>query len=105
MDTRKELQQLREAISHFRQKLHQEVFYPISSDERECTWTTVQEEIASAIKAQGPDNESQSAKSWCFKIVENIPAFETWLSLLPGGDYGAVVCGVFKMVVGVGSKV
>lgn len=68
-------------------------------DVRTCTWTGVQEAIQVASLEEGSDDESNISKKSCSKMVRNIPDFETWLSLLPDGDYGAVVCGVFKMVV------
>ena len=68
-------------------------------DIRTCTWTGVQEAIRVATLEEGSDDESNIAKRSCSKMARNIPDFETWLSLLPDGDYGAVVCGIFKMVV------
>lgn len=91
-------------MSHFRYKIHLESSNRLSSDDNDCVWTIVQEEIVSAVKAQSPDDESQSAKSWCSKIAENIPMFETWLGILSDGDYGTVVYGVFELFVGRGMK-
>lgn len=72
------------------------------TDLRTCTWTGVREAIQVATLEEGSDDESNMAKRSCSKMARNIPDFETWLSLLPDGDYGSVVCGVFKMIVGVG---
>lgn len=67
----------------------------------EWTWEKVQDTVKAAAHEEGSDDESSIAKTSCSKILRNIPAFEAWLELLPGGDYGAVVCGLFKIVVGV----
>lgn len=64
------------------------------------SWTEVREAVQQAkARETGRDNDSWSARNHCDKIVDNISSFETWLELLPSGDYGAVVSGVFKMVV------
>ena len=76
---------------------------PASVDVQACSWAGVQEAIKVAALGEGSDDESNMAKRSCSKMARNIPDFETWLNLLPDGDYGAVVCGVFRMVVVVGT--
>ena len=64
------------------------------------SWKDVKNAVESAKKREdGEDNDSCSARASCQKIADNISALEAWLELLPDGDYGAVVSGVFKMVV------
>ena len=74
----------------------------VSIDVQTSTWGSVRDAIQAATLKEGSDDESNIAKSSCSKMARNIPDFEAWLNLLPTGDYGAVVCGVFKMVVVVG---
>ena len=54
-------------------------------------------------REEGQDEAAWNAKNLCTRMTDNIPAFENWLQLLPNGDYGAVICGVFKLVVSVRS--
>ena len=63
-------------------------------------WREVREAVKVAkAREDGQDKDSWSTRNSCDKKVDNISTFESWLDLLPGGDYGAVVGGVFKMVV------
>ena len=94
-EAKTELEELKKAVALYEQKTK-----PKSRiDVQTCTWTGVQEAIQVASLEEGSDDESNIAKKSCSKMARNIPDFETWLSLLPDGDYGAVVCGVFNMVV------
>ena len=70
-----------------------------------ANWDEVQQMITAVIRQEGSDDESNKAKMSCAKISKNLPAFETWLYLLPDGDYGAFVSGVFKMIIGVSCSV
>ncbi len=90
---------MRKAVAQYEQKTKPKSHV----DVRNCSWTGVQEAIQVATLEEGSDDESNIAKRSCSKMARNIPDFENWLSLLPNGDYGAVVCGVFKMVVVVGN--
>lgn len=73
----------------------------VKLDAKDCTWEMVQDAVKIAAQQEGSDDESSIAKTCCSSIRHNIPALESWLKLLPDGDYGAVVCGLFKMIVGV----
>ena len=74
-------------------------------DVRTSNWAGVQQAIQAAALEEGSDDESNMAKSSCSKMARSIPDFEVWLGLLPNGDYGSVVCGVFNMVLVVGRLV
>ena len=95
-----ELQLLKDAVVHYQQKTGQESTSIIKANGKTQTWEDVRE-VAKVAKDRedGQDKDSWSAKMSCNKIVDNISTFETWLDLLPNGDYGAVVGGVFRMVV------
>lgn len=97
---REELQLLKEAIIQYQQKTHPDPSWIIKVNEISNPWKDVREAVKVAkAREDGQDEDSWSARVSCDKIVDNISTFETWLDLLPGGDYGAVVGGVFKMVV------
>ncbi|CAD6587129.1 MAG: hypothetical protein ASARMPREDX12_002758 [Alectoria sarmentosa] len=97
---REELQLLEEAIFQYQQKTDPDASSVVEISDTANPWKDVREAVKSAKdREDGQDNDSWSARDSCDKIVDNISTFETWLDLLPGGDYGAVVSGVFKMVV------
>ena len=99
---KEELLLLKQAIIKYRQKTNPEFKQITVYDEPTVSWKEVKETIIQAKACEnGQDNESWSARAHCDKIVDNISVLEAWLGLLPDGDYGAVVGGVFKMIVGV----
>ena len=97
---KEELQLLKDAVVHYQQKTNQESTSIIKANDKPNPWEDVRQAVKVAKdREDGQDKDSWSAKNSCNKIVDNISTFETWLDLLPGGDYGAVVGGVFRMVV------
>ena len=97
---RDELQRLKEAIFQYQQKTKPDSSSIVSVNDTRSPWKDVRDAVKNAKdREDGQDKDSWSARDSCDKIVDNIATFETWLDLLPGGDYGAVVGGVFKMVV------
>ena len=94
------MQLLKEAIIQYQQKTNPESSSVIKFNEISNPWRDVKEVVRIAkAREDGQDKDSWSARDSCDKIVDNISTFEAWLDLLPSGDYGAVVGGVFKMVV------
>lgn len=94
------MRQLKEAIVQYQQKTKQDPGLLVKVNDSTPSWEDVRDAVKAAKdREDGQDKDSWSARDSCDKIVDNISAFETWLDLLPGGDYGAVVGGVFKMVV------
>lgn len=64
------------------------------------SWKAVKETlIAAKAREDGQDKDSWCTRDCYDRIVNNISALETWLNLLPSGDYGAAISGVFKMIV------
>ena len=99
-DAKKELQQLQDAVVRYEQKTNQESTSITKAKGKPNSWEDVREAVKVAKdREDGQDKDSCSARKSCNDIVDNIATFETWLDLLPGGDYGAIVGGVFKMVV------
>ena len=99
-----ELQLLKEAVVEYQRKVEQKPGTDLSlvTSTRIVAnpWKDVKEAIQAAkAREDGQDTEAWSARNSCDKMANNISAFETWLDLLPSGDYGAVVSGVFKMAV------
>ena len=91
---------LKDAIIQYQQKTDPDSSSLVKVNEAPSLWKDVREAVKVAkTREDGQDKDSWSARDSCDKIVDNVSAFETWLDLLPGGDYGAVVGGVFKMVV------
>ncbi|KAH9905189.1 hypothetical protein F4778DRAFT_802664 [Xylariomycetidae sp. FL2044] len=64
------------------------------TDVRLCNWTEVMQEVHNA-SAKKPSK----AKICIDRIGRNSDVFETWLQLLPSGDYGASICGVFTLAI------
>lgn len=97
---RDELRQSKEAILEYQQKTKQDPNLMVKANHSTRSWNDVREAIKVAKDHEDDkDKESWSVIESCDKIVENISAFEAWLDLLPGGDYGAVVSAVFMIVV------
>lgn len=97
---REELQLLQEAIIQYQRKIEPASGPIVKVNDTGRVWKDIKEAVELAKEREdGQDKDSWSAKESCNKIVDNIAALETWLDLLPGGDYGAAVSGVFKMVV------
>ncbi len=91
---------LKEAVVQYQQKTSPDSNAVVRFNDIVNPWKDVREAVKVAKdREDGQDKDSWSARDSCDKIVDNISTFETWLDLLPGGDYGAVVGGVFKMVV------
>ena len=94
------MQLLKEAIVQYQQKTNPDSSLIVKVNDTVSPWKDVRDAVKLAKdREDGQDRDSWSARDSCDKIVDNISTFETWLDLLPGGDYGAVVGGVFKMVV------
>ncbi len=96
-----ELKELKDSILQYQLKPKQVPLTAVEFVAGECTWYKVKEAVQAAAREEGSDDESWRAKKSCSTIMENIPAFETWLKLLPAGDYGATICGLFQIVVAV----
>ena len=94
------MQLLKDAVVQYQQKTRPESNQIVKVNDAVNPWADVREAVKIAKNREdGQDKDTWSARESCDKIVNNISTFETWLDLLPGGDYGAVVSGVFKMIV------
>ncbi|KAJ9156115.1 hypothetical protein NKR23_g1372 [Pleurostoma richardsiae] len=70
-------------------------------DFRHCTWDQVMEEVQS-LSARWSTTPKRTSKAMvCLqKLGRSSDAFRSWLQLLPAGDYGSSICGVFTLVIG-----
>ncbi|SPN98696.1 uncharacterized protein DNG_01740 [Cephalotrichum gorgonifer] len=68
---------------------------------RECNWREVLGEVQRTAQ-RWKNRPSKQGKTMVFidKMGRNSSALESWLGLLPMGDYGSSICGVFKLAVG-----
>ncbi|KAH8649231.1 hypothetical protein BX600DRAFT_474796 [Xylariales sp. PMI_506] len=67
---------------------------------RGCQWGEVMDEVQT-IGRREKDCTKISKTMMCIERVGRASgAFESWLQLLPTGDYGSSICGVFKLVIG-----
>ncbi|KAG8162852.1 hypothetical protein KVR01_007330 [Diaporthe batatas] len=67
----------------------------------ECTWDQVMGEVHS-LSVRWSTNPKKASKSVVYleKIGKNSDALKAWLDLLPEGDYGSSICGIFTLAIG-----
>lgn len=96
------MQALRETINKHQETTDVEIQLSTAIEGTTSAWVEVSKAVRLAkSREKYDDHDTGKIKRYCGTIVENLPAFEGWLNLLPDGDYGAIVCGVFSMAVGV----
>ena len=64
-------------------------------------WLDIVKNALNAIQKHenGHDESALSRIQKCTQLMNNISAFDGWLNVLPNGDYGAIIGGVFTMLV------
>ncbi|KAH0429866.1 hypothetical protein CcaCcLH18_08148 [Colletotrichum camelliae] len=68
---------------------------------RGCSWDEVVEEIqATAQRWKQRTGKIGKSMEFINKIGNHSEALTAWLGLLPTGDYGSSICGVFKLIIG-----
>lgn len=74
----------------------------VTADLRCCKWDQVMQEVdRTADGWTAASKKSSKVAAHLDKIKQNAAAFESWLELLPTGDYGSSICGVFRLVLAV----
>ena len=59
-------------------------------DLRRCTWDQVMEEVKSTASRWSATPKKTSKMMGCLdRLGRNSEAFQSWLEILPGGDYGS----------------
>ncbi|KAH8669871.1 hypothetical protein BGZ61DRAFT_399325 [Ilyonectria robusta] len=70
-------------------------------DLRCCTWDRVMEEVQTTASRWSTTPKKTSKMMMCLdRLGRNSDAFQSWIQVLPGGDYGSSICGVFALAVG-----
>ncbi|KAI1858928.1 uncharacterized protein JN550_012286 [Neoarthrinium moseri] len=75
-------------------------------DVRQCHWKDVLQEVnETARRWSSAPNRASQTMLYIDKLGRNSAVFESWLQLLPAGDYGSSlrafsICGVFKIAIG-----
>ena len=99
-DAQKELELLKDTLVQPGSKTDSESQHSVTANYIGDTWLHIVAAIESVKTIEnGLDEKSRRTRDCCDKIVNNISMFGNWLELLPSGDYGAVISGVFKMVI------
>ncbi|KAM0227395.1 hypothetical protein ACHAPO_011581 [Fusarium lateritium] len=68
---------------------------------RKCDWKAVLGEVErTAQRWKSRPNKQGKVMVFVDKVGRHSVALEAWLGLLPMGDYGSSICGVFKIAIG-----
>lgn len=82
-------------------KKHTSSIQPERLDLRCCTWDRVMEEVQTTASRWSTTPKKTSKMMMCLdRLGRNSDAFQSWIQVLPGGDYGSSICGVFALAVG-----
>ncbi|KAH7000123.1 hypothetical protein EDB80DRAFT_723213 [Ilyonectria destructans] len=82
-------------------KKHTSSIQPEHLDLRCCTWDRVMEEVQTTASRWSTTPKKTSKMMMCLdRLGRNSDAFQSWIQVLPGGDYGSSICGVFALAVG-----
>ncbi|KAK8112588.1 hypothetical protein PG984_013114 [Apiospora sp. TS-2023a] len=97
-------EQLFSMMERVREKLKKRGFASntlADSNLRHCKWGEVMSEVqTTATNWRTSTTHSTKMMHYIDKVGQNSKAFESWLTLLPAGDYGASIAGVFKVAIG-----
>ncbi|KAK8116432.1 uncharacterized protein PG998_004713 [Apiospora kogelbergensis] len=106
----KDIQELLRMTEDLRKKLTKEkatgnVTTLAKEDLRNCTWEEVMGEVeATSTLWRTSTIKSTKTMQYIDKVGQNSEAFQSWLELLPAGDYGSSIAGVFKVVIGAAGR-
>jgi hypothetical protein len=68
---------------------------------KRASWEDVMSEIQSTSQRWSNLPAKIRGRGFLEKIGQHSEAFQAWIGLLPAGDYGSGICGVFKLAIGV----
>ncbi|KAF4447064.1 hypothetical protein F53441_9363 [Fusarium austroafricanum] len=72
---------------------------------RQCNWKVVLGEVEKTTQLwKSRPNKQSKIMVFVDKVGRHSQALESWLALLPMGDYGSSICGAFKIVIGAASR-
>ncbi|KAI0548227.1 hypothetical protein F4679DRAFT_551685 [Xylaria curta] len=72
---------------------------------RRCKWDQVMAQVQeTSNRWKSSPRRTSRAMQYIDKLGSNSEAFQGWLELLPAGDYGASIAGVFTLVIGAAGR-
>ncbi|KAI8631370.1 hypothetical protein F5Y19DRAFT_425982 [Xylariaceae sp. FL1651] len=72
---------------------------------RHCKWDQVMQEVQeTALRWKNSPRRASRVMQYIDKLGRNSEAFQSWLELLPAGDYGSSIAGVFTIAIGAASR-
>ncbi|KAI0183505.1 hypothetical protein EV127DRAFT_446927, partial [Xylaria flabelliformis] len=72
---------------------------------RQCKWDQVMAQVQeTSNRWKSSPRRTSRAMHYIDKLGSNSEAFQSWLELLPAGDYGASIAGVFTLVIGAAGR-
>ncbi|KAI1270113.1 hypothetical protein F5Y18DRAFT_367148 [Xylariaceae sp. FL1019] len=102
----KEKEELFFLMEQVRAKFEDKLGYHVTSlDLRQCKWEQVMDEVhATGLRWRTSPTRSSRAMQCIDKIGQNSDAFESWIGLLPAGDYGTIIAGGFTIAISAASR-
>ncbi|CZT51489.1 uncharacterized protein RSE6_12638 [Rhynchosporium secalis] len=76
----------------------------VSLDLKACNWEEVISEIRTTSQSWKELPRMSKGRKCLERLGQDSGAFQDWLGILPAGDYGASICGVFKLAVGAAGR-
>ncbi|PMD57094.1 uncharacterized protein K444DRAFT_615552 [Hyaloscypha bicolor E] len=74
-------------------------------DLKTCNWGEVMYEVHATNQSwKGLPGSMSKGRKCLERLGQDSGAFQAWLGILPAGDYGASICGVFKLAVGAAGR-
>ncbi|KAG5661788.1 hypothetical protein KAF25_004027 [Fusarium avenaceum] len=96
-----EKERLFELMQQVQKKLSKEHSSEDMIDLRKCSWREVMGQVQkTAQRWKLRPNKQGRTMILIDKLGRHSSALESWLGLLPSGDYGSSICGVFKLAIG-----
>ncbi|KIL88242.1 hypothetical protein FAVG1_08321 [Fusarium avenaceum] len=96
-----EKERLFELMQQVQKKLSKEQSSEDMVDLRKCSWREVMGQVQkTAQRWKLRPNKQGRTMVFIDKLGRHSSALESWLGLLPSGDYGSSICGVFKLAIG-----
>ncbi|CZT08040.1 uncharacterized protein RCO7_09598 [Rhynchosporium graminicola] len=77
-------------------------FVPL--DLKACNWEEVISDIRTTSQSWKELPRMSKGRKCLERLGQDSGAFQDWLGILPAGDYGASICGVFKLAVGAAGR-
>ncbi|ETS73822.1 hypothetical protein PFICI_14768 [Pestalotiopsis fici W106-1] len=100
-----EMEKLFELLEKVQVKLSKKGMQQSPQSIRSCRWEDVLSQVQdTAAQWSTTPNRTSQAMLCISKVGRNSAVFESWLGLLPDGDYGASLCGVFKLAIGAAGR-